>query len=210
MIYTNLTSFLIACVISLMQLSIVNAQNSKDEVFAQLRKKYGSMQALELSFSSLEPVSGIKGTLKALRSGKYHLTVSDRTIVCDGNSIWNYVPARKNVTINSVKSRPSTSLDIVLFTFLYNYQPKALQEFTIGNSIYHGLELIPKSGKTAMGIKSLTLFVKKGGFEIKRIQAIEGNQTLIWDIQSLKINTSLRESLFTFSPPKDTEILDLR
>lgn len=210
MIYTNLTSFLIACVISLMQLSIVNAQNSKDEVFAQLRKKYGSMQALELSFSSLEPVSGIKGTLKALRSGKYHLTVSDRTIVCDGNSIWNYVPARKNVTINSVKSRPSTSLDIVLFTFLYNYQPKALQEFTIGNSIYHGLELIPKSGKTAMGIKSLTLFVKKGGFEIKRIQAVEGNQTLIWDIQSLKINTSLRESLFTFSPPKDTEILDLR
>ncbi len=210
MIYTNLTSFLIACVILLMQLSIVNAQNSKDEVFAQLRKKYGSMQALELSFSSLEPVSGIKGTLKALRSGKYHLTVSDRTIVCDGNSIWNYVPARKNVTINSVKSRPSTSLDIVLFTFLYNYQPKALQEFTIGNSIYHGLELIPKSGKTAMGIKSLTLFVKKGGFEIKRIQAVEGNQTLIWDIQSLKINTSLRESLFTFSPPKDTEILDLR
>lgn len=210
MIYTNLTSFLIACVISLMQLSIVNAQNSKDEVFAQLRKKYGSMQALEVSFSSLEPVSGIKGTLKALRSGKYHLTVSDRTIVCDGNSIWNYVPARKNVTINSVKSRPSTSLDIVLFTFLYNYQPKALQEFTIGNSIYHGLELIPKSGKTAMGIKSLTLFVKKGGFEIKRIQAVEGNQTLIWDIQSLKINSSLRESLFTFSPPKDTEILDLR
>ncbi|MFN5175710.1 MAG: LolA family protein [Ignavibacteria bacterium] len=193
-----------------MQLSIVNAQNSKDEVFAQLRKKYGSMHALEVSFSSLEPVSGIKGTLKALRSGKYHLTVSDRTIVCDGNSIWNYVPARKNVTINSVKSRPSTSLDIVLFTFLYNYQPKALQEFTIGNSIYHGLELIPKSGKTAMGIKSLTLFVKKGGFEIKRIQAIEGNQRLIWDIQSLKINTSLRESLFTFSPPKDTEILDLR
>ncbi|MFN5246070.1 MAG: LolA family protein [Ignavibacteria bacterium] len=193
-----------------MQLSIVNAQNSKDEVFAQLRKKYGSMHALEVSFSSLEPVSGIKGTLKALRSGKYHLTVSDRTIVCDGNSIWNYVPARKNVTINSVKSRPSTSLDIVLFTFLYNYQPKALQEFTIGNSIYHGLELIPKSGKTAMGIKSLTLFVKKGGFEIKRIQAIEGNQTLIWDIQSLKINSSLRESLFTFSPPKDTEILDLR
>lgn len=210
MIYTNLTSFLIACVISLMQLTIVNAQISKDEVFAQLRKKYGSMQALEVSFSSLEPVSGIKGTLKALRSGKYHLTVSDRTIVCDGNSIWNYVPARKNVTINSVKSRPSTSLDIVLFTFLYNYQPKALQEFTIGNSIYHGLELIPKSGKTAMGIKSLTLFVKKGGFEIKRIQAVEGNQTLIWDIQSLKINSSLRESLFTFSPPKDTEILDLR
>jgi len=210
MTYKGIKFILITFVLALMHHSFANAQDSKDQLFAQLRKKFGSMQSLEVSFSSLEPVSGIKGTLKALRSGKYHLTVSDRTIVCDGNSIWNYVPARKNVTINALKSRPSTSLDIVLFTFLYNYQPKELKEFSIGNSIYHGLELIPKSGKTAMGIKSLTLFVKKGGSEIKRIKAVEGQQALMWDIQSLKINASLPESLFIFSPPKDTEILDLR
>lgn len=199
-------------IISLLSISFVElrAQDSKDQLFSQLRKRYGSMQSLEVSFNSIEPISGIRGTLKALRSGKYHLAVSDRTIICDGNSIWNYYPARKNVTINALKSRPSSSLDIVLFTFLYNYQPKSLKEYTIGKSVFQGLELIPKNSKTAMGIKTLTLFIKKGGSDIKRIQASEGQQEQIWEIESLKINASFSESLFTFSPPKDIEIVDLR
>ena len=199
-------------IVSLLSISFVElrAQDSKDQLFSQLRKRYGSMQSLEVSFNSIEPISGIRGTLKALRSGKYHLAVSDRTIICDGNSIWNYYPARKNVTINALKSRPSSSLDIVLFTFLYNYQPKSLKEYTIGKSVFQGLELIPKNSKTAMGIKTLTLFIKKGGSDIKRIQASEGQQEQIWEIESLKINASFSESLFTFSPPKDIEIVDLR
>lgn len=199
-------------IVSLLSISFVElrAQDSKDQLFSQLRKRYGSMQSLEVSFNSIEPISGIRGTLKALHSGKYHLAVSDRTIICDGNSIWNYYPARKNVTINALKSRPSSSLDIVLFTFLYNYQPRSLKEYTIGKSVFQGLELIPKNSKTAMGIKTLTLFIKKGGSDIKRIQASEGQQEQIWEIESLKINASFSESLFTFSPPKDIEIVDLR
>ncbi|MFM8840123.1 MAG: LolA family protein, partial [bacterium] len=96
------------------------------------------------------------------------------------------------------------------FTFLYNYQPKSLKEYTIGKSVFQGLELIPKNSKTAMGIKTLTLFIKKGGSDIKRIQASEGQQEQIWEIESLKINASFSESLFTFLPPKDIEIVDLR
>jgi chaperone LolA len=193
-----------------MHISGLIAQDSTDQLFAQLRKKYGSMNSLEVSFRSVEPISGIDGSLKALRSGKYHLSVSDRVIICDGKTIWNYVPARQNVTINTLKSKPSSSLDIVLFTFLYNYQPKSLKDYTVGNSTYQGLELVPKNGKTAMGIKSLTVFVKKGGSEIKRIRAIEGQQELVWDINTLKTNTSFSESLFSFSPPKGAEIIDLR
>ena len=188
----------------------INAQDKKNELFAQLRKRYGSMNSLETSFISMEPVSGIKGTLKALRSGKYVLDLNDRTIICDGHTIWNYHPSRKNVTINEVRSRPSTSLDIVLFNFLYNYQPKELKEVMIGKESYQGLELIPKNGKSAMGIQSLTLFVKKGNAEIKRITAIDGNQTMAWNLESMKINTSFSDALFTFIPPKNTEVIDLR
>ncbi len=188
----------------------INAQDKKNELFAQLRKRYGSMNSLEASFISMEPVSGIKGTLKALRSGKYVLDLNDRTIICDGHTIWNYHPSRKNVTINEVRSRPSTSLDIVLFNFLYNYQPKELKEVMIGKESYQGLELIPKNGKSAMGIQSLTLFVKKGNAEIKRITAIDGNQTMVWNLESMKINTSFSDALFTFIPPKNAEVIDLR
>ena len=188
----------------------INAQDKKNELFAQLRKRYGSMNSLEASFISMEPVSGIKGTLKALRTGKYVLDLNDRSIICDGHTIWNYHPSRKNVTINEVRSRPSTSLDIVLFNFLYNYQPKELKEVIIGNVTHQGLELIPKSGKSAMVIQSLTIFVKKGSSEIKRITASDGNQTMAWELQSMKINTSFSDALFTFIPPKNAEVIDLR
>ena len=188
----------------------INAQDKKNELFAQLRKRYGTMNSLEASFISMEPVSGVKGTLKALRSGKYILDLNDRTIICDGHTIWNYHPSRKNVTINEIKSRPSTSLDIVLFNFLYNYQPKELNEVMIGRVSYQGLELIPKNGKSAMGIQSLTIFVKKGSSEIRRISAVDGNQTMAWELESMKINTSFSDALFTFIPPKNAEVIDLR
>ncbi|MFZ9976536.1 MAG: LolA family protein [Candidatus Kapaibacteriota bacterium] len=186
------------------------SQDSKNDLFAQLRKRYGNMNSLEVKFIGVEPISGMKGTLKAMRSGKYMLELSDRKIISDGHTIWNYQPSRKNVTINAIKNRPSNSLDIVLFNFLYNYQPKEIQEYTIGNTVHHGLELIPKNGKSVLGIKSLTMYVKKGSSEIKRISAMDGNQKQVWEVESLTINGGLKDAHFTFTPPKDAEIIDMR
>jgi len=186
------------------------SQDSKNDLFAQLRKRYGNLNSLEVKFIGVEPISGMKGTLKAMRSGKYMLELSDRKIISDGHTIWNFQPSRKNVTINAIKNRPSNSLDIVLFNFLYNYQPKEIQEYTIGNTVHHGLELIPKNGKSVLGIKSLTMYVKKGSSEIKRISAMDGNQKQVWEVESLTINGGLKDAHFTFTPPKDAEIIDMR
>ncbi len=201
--------FLLSLVVLLFTNELLS-QDKKNELFAQLRNRYGNMKTLEAKFVGIEPISGITGTLKAMRSGKYILDLNDRKIICDGHTVWNYHPARKNVTINEIKSRPSSSLDIVLFNFLYNYQPKDFQDFSIGNILHHGLELIPKNGKSALGIKSLTIYVKKGSSEIRRISAIDGNQKQVWDLEALKINGGITDANFTFIPPKDTEIIDLR
>ena len=205
----NKMIFLLSLVVLLFTNELLS-QDKKNELFAQLRKRYGNMNSLEAKFVGIEPISGITGTLKAMRSGKYILDLNDRKIICDGHTVWNYHPARKNVTINEIKSRPSSSLDIVLFNFLYNYQPKDFQDFSIGNISHHGLELIPKNGKSALGIKSLTIYVKKGSSEIRRISAIDGNQKQVWDLEALKINGGITDANFTFIPPKDTEIIDLR
>jgi chaperone LolA len=205
----NKMIFLLSLVVLLFTNELLS-QDKKNELFAQLRNRYGNMKTLEAKFVGIEPISGITGTLKAMRSGKYILDLNDRKIICDGHTVWNYHPARKNVTINEIKSRPSSSLDIVLFNFLYNYQPKDFQDFSIGNILHHGLELIPKNGKSALGIKSLTIYVKKGSSEIRRISAIDGNQKQVWDLEALKINGGITDANFTFIPPKDTEIIDLR
>ena len=184
--------------------------HGKDELFAALRKRYGTMKTLEAQFMSIEPVSGIGGVLKAERSGKYSIALTDRQVVCDGKTLWNYTPSKKSVTITSIKNKPATSLDIVLFTFLFSYQPMGVQQFTIGGQNYTALELSPKTGMTTMGIKSLKVFVKKGNNIITRISASDGNQEQVWDIKSIKVNAGIDEHSFTFQPPDKAEIIDLR
>jgi outer membrane lipoprotein-sorting protein len=61
-----------------------------------------------------------------------------------------------------------------------------------------------------MGIQSLTIYVKKGSSEIRRISAVDGNQKQVWDLDGLKINGGISDANFTFIPPKEAEIIDLR
>ena len=181
-----------------------------ESVFASLRAKYSSMKTVELDFRSIEPVSGMIGSLKAEKSGKYVLTLSDRKIICDNRTIWNIIPNRKMVSISSVKNKPTTSIDIILFTFLYSYQPISIKEYSVGKSNLLALELHPKGQSAAMGIKKLRVFLKKGSTNIERISADDGNQDMVWDIKKLNINSKLQPGLFSYSPSVGIEVIDMR
>ena len=181
-----------------------------ESVFASLRAKYSSMKTVELDFQSVEPVSGMIGSLKAEKSGKYVLTLSDRKIICDNRTIWNIIPNRKMVSISSVKNKPTSSIDIILFTFLYSYQPISIKEYSVGKSNLLALELHPKGQSAAMGIKKLRVFLKKGSTNIERISADDGNQDMVWDIKKLNINSKLQPGLFSYSPPVGIEVIDMR
>ena len=181
-----------------------------ESVFASLRAKYSSMKTVELEFQSVEPVSGMVGSLQAEKSGKYVLTLSDRKIICDNRTIWNIIPNRKMVSISSVKNKPTTSIDIILFTFLYSYQPISIKEYSVGKSNLLALELHPKGQSAAMGIKKLRVFLKKGSTNLERISADDGNQDMVWDIKKLNINSKLQPGLFSYSPPVGIEVIDMR
>ena len=181
-----------------------------ESVFASLRAKYSSMKTVELEFQSVEPVSGMVGSLQAEKSGKYVLTLSDRKIICDNRTIWNIIPNRKMVSISSVKNKPTTSIDIILFTFLYSYQPISIKEYSVGKSNLLALELHPKGQSAAMGIKKLRVFLKKGRTNLERISADDGNQDMVWDIKKLNINSKLQPGLFSYSPPVGIEVIDMR
>ena len=54
------------------------------------------------------------------------------------------------------------------------------------------------------------IIIEKGSSEIRRISAVDGNQKQVWDLEALKINGGITDANFTFIPPKDAEIIDLR
>lgn len=206
-IYTIILYSIVSCIIPA---GAFSETYTVESVFASLRAKYSSMKTVELEFQSVEPVSGMVGSLQAEKSGKYVLTLNDRKIICDNHTIWNIIPNRKMVSISSLKSKPTTSIDIILFTFLYSYQPISIKEYSVGKSNLLALELHPKGQSAAMGIKKLRVFLKKGSTIIERISADDGNQDMVWDIKKLTINSKLQSDLFTYTPPVGMEVVDMR
>jgi len=206
-IYTIVLYSIVSCIIPA---DAFSETYTVESVFASLRAKYSSMKTVELEFQSVEPVSGMVGSLQAEKSGKYVLTLNDRKIICDNHTIWNIIPNRKMVSISSLKSKPTTSIDIILFTFLYSYQPISIKEYSVGKNNLLALELHPKGQSAAMGIKKLRVFLKKGSTIIERISADDGNQDMVWDIKKLTINSKLQSDLFTYTPPVGMEIIDMR
>lgn len=206
-IYTIILYSIVSCIIPA---DAFSETYTVESVFASLRAKYSSMKTVELEFQSVEPVSGMVGSLQAEKSGKYVLTLNDRKIICDNHTIWNIIPNRKMVSISSLKSKPTTSIDIILFTFLYSYQPISIKEYSVGKSNLLALELHPKGQSAAMGIKKLRVFLKKGSTIIERISADDGNQDMVWDIKKLTINSKLQSDLFTYTPPVGMEVVDMR
>lgn len=206
-IYTIILYSIVSCIIPA---DAFSETYTVESVFASLRAKYSSMKTVELEFQSVEPVSGMVGSLQAEKSGKYVLTLTDRKIICDNHTIWNIIPNRKMVSISSLKSKPTTSIDIILFTFLYSYQPISIKEYSVGKSNLLALELHPKGQSAAMGIKKLRVFLKKGSTIIERISADDGNQDMVWDIKKLTINSKLQTDLFTYNPPVGMEVVDMR
>lgn len=206
-IYTIILYSIVSCIIPA---DAFSETYTVESVFASLRAKYSSMKTVELEFQSVEPVSGMVGSLQAEKSGKYVLTLNDRKIICDNHTIWNIIPNRKMVSISSLKSKPTTSIDIILFTFLYSYQPISIKEYSVGKSNLLALELHPKGQSAAMGIKKLRVFLKKGSTIIERISADDGNQDMVWDIKKLTINSKLQTDLFTYNPPVGMEVVDMR
>jgi outer membrane lipoprotein-sorting protein len=207
LIYTIILYSIVSCIIPA---DAFSETYTVESVFASLRAKYSSMKTVELEFQSVEPVSGMVGLLQAEKSGKYVLTLNDRKIICDNHTIWNIIPNRKMVSISSLKSKPTTSIDIILFTFLYSYQPISIKEYSVGKNNLLALELHPKGQSSAMGIKKLRVFLKKGSTIIERISADDGNQDMVWDIKKLTINSKLQSDLFTYTPPVGMEIIDMR
>ena len=206
-IYTIILYSIVSCIIPA---DAFSETYTVESVFASLRAKYSSMKTVELEFQRVEPVSGMVGSLQAEKSGKYVLTLNDRKIICDNHTIWNIIPNRKMVSISSLKSKPTTSIDIILFTFLYSYQPISIKEYSVGKSNLLALELHPKGQSAAMGIKKLRVFLKKGSTIIERISADDGNQDMVWDIKKLTINSKLQSDLFTYTPPVGMEVVDMR
>lgn len=187
------------------------AEKTKEEIFKDLQKKYEKLNSIEVSFAMIGN-SDIQGVIKAKKGNKYYLRMPVMTVVCNGNTVWNFNERDKKVIVSNFdKNAVGTfSIDKFFFSFLNDYLPDRLvrEKSTIKKGIYM-LSFIPKDKKKPNQMSDFKIWVSSTN-EILSVE-IDHNGTLQkFDVRNIKPNIKIKDSVFDLKPPKGVEVIDVR
>jgi outer membrane lipoprotein carrier protein len=192
------------------------AEDSAKEIIERVQKKYAEVndailhfsQKVKFSLSKAEYTSN--GVLYMKKTNHYRIVTDDRTFVTDGETVWSYSPANKQVLIDRYKEEPrSFSPEKFLLSV-----PKDFYSAILGREKFQGkkvvvLKLSPKSDDASM--KSLKLWIDDANWLLWRAEIVDMNDNLTeYTASDIRLNTTLSDSTFTFVAPPGVEVVDLR
>jgi len=196
---------------------IVGAQQlSMNQVTENMQRRYemidnvvaGFSQQVKLGFSNIE--QRFIGTLTMKKPKMYRVESEHQTLVTDGSTVWAYSPANKQVVIDKYKeNQNSISPDQFLLNLPSEYYSTLLGRESEGTRSLLTVKLVPKDDRSF--IRSVKLWVVEGTWDVRRIVIVDVNETeTTYVIERLSLNTTINDTVFSFSPPPGTEIVDLR
>lgn len=186
-----------------------------DEVFARLKSKYESIGALRAEFSQtmtsayMDDEATSTGLLIA-SGDSYRVETDDQTLVTDGEVTWVYMKSQNQLLINDHASDPqSFSVSEFLFDYDDRFDVAGVESVTIGGARYFVLALTPSSDEAFFTEATLTLRTRDD--LITRLEVVDVNgTTMVFDLKNIELNPALDADVFRFTPPRGTEIIDLR
>ncbi len=158
-------------------------------------------------------VEGTKKGIVYMKGSKYRVNISGQEIYSDGENIWTYDKSANEVQLTKFDPSSNTITPQKMFTNFYDkdFLYKLNGEKKEGNKMVQEIELTPVD-KTKTFFKVL-VNVDKATKNIVSSKVFEKNgDRYIYTINSMKPNTNLPDSLFTFDAKKypNVEVVDLR
>jgi len=181
---------------------VLSSKSSGKGLVETFRSRYMDLRSIDLKFSS--PI--LSGRLQAVTGGRYRIEAADRTLVCDGTSVWNAQHSSRTVVIDKFDPRAETfSLDRIFFVLLNVYVPSE-QKTAAGKVV----RLVPPDPSAMIiGIQRVDLSLDRRG-DVTRIDVTEGGTTTTWTISKVRLNPKLDATRFRYSAPSGWNVVDLR
>lgn len=147
-----------------------------------------------------------------LEGSKFHITVKDQHIICDGKNIWTYVPADKEVQVNYFEETddifsPSKIFSLYKEGYTYQIKEKKVQ----GGKNVTVIEMSP-TGKKASYFK-IDVVIDDAALQIVESKIYEKNGTrYIYRLTKQTPNTATTTESFIFDAKKypGVKVVDLR
>jgi chaperone LolA len=186
------------------------------DLLEKVRERYESITDGEIHFTQRMKFAmarieqEVTGTLLLKKENKYRVEYEGQTIVTDGETVWSYSRSNNQVLVDNFKINDrSLTPERILGDAPEEYAPTLVGHEKIGKTDMAVLKLTPPEGKGM--VKSMKLWVQEGDWLIRRVELVDihGKQTT-YQVHSIKTNTGIPDSRFTFQVPDSVEVVDLR
>jgi outer membrane lipoprotein-sorting protein len=159
--------------------------------------------------AALDKQDEYQGKLLLKGTQKFRLEIPGGTYVSDGAVFWEYHAQNHQAILKNAKDMEDKPLPgDVLLRFL-DSDPLSLGKARDGGKEYLEMNLDPS--RAMKNLDSLAVLLDGKNYSLHRISSrdVSGNEAR-YTVASVKRNTGIKDREFTFVPPKDAEVVDMR
>jgi outer membrane lipoprotein carrier protein len=182
------------------------AQNEGEQLLKSLQKKFNSTSDLSADF--VQTTNGkvnLSGKFYYKKKNNLRLELKNITIISNGKTNWNYNKNENKVIISDYDEHDPSVLSLNNFINVYPSECNVELQDNNGQKV---LMLTPQ--KAGLNFKNVKIWLDKDHLIGKII--INGSNDVLIQIEfsDYNLDTKLADSLFTFTPPKGSKVIDLR
>jgi len=213
----NISKFVFCALAMLTAIHLSLFGADAEKVVKEIQKKYQKSKSLEIQFKEISRFkltgtsSEVFGTFIIKDQDNYRLDSETQVIATDGTAFWRYNKIENQVLIDHAKKE---NQEVLLNNFLYDLQQKYYSQIIneykdAGNKIYV-IKLTPKASSESF-FTSIKIWVENNSWKINRVIYTDYNENETeYEIENISFDKKFPDSLFTFVPPKGSEVVDVR
>lgn len=203
----------------LLTLGVVGTAPAQSDsvTLSEVQKAYDALDGLQASFTQVltsdfsSDSTQVEGT--ALLSGnQYRVQTPNQTVITDGTTTWVYTPADSQVVINDADTNDGAVTPETFLTASAQRYEVQSSTSTTRLSVPHVRLSVTATDKSTR-FTEVTLWVRQSDRVVTRMRATDRNgSTIDLRLHNLVVNpeTLRTDSPFSFSPPDDVDVVDLR
>jgi outer membrane lipoprotein carrier protein len=193
-------------IITLIFCNSIIAQDDAKALLKDIQNKFDSINDLSAEITQL--VNGkinLEGKVYYKKENHLRFEFNNMLIVSDGETSWNYNEQQNKVIITNYDTEGNKILSLRQIIFEY---PDECELSTYDSEGEKVLQLI--SQNNSLSFNSVKLFITDDNLISKVLIDDPSTGSIQVFLSNYKINKNLSDSLFSFSPPEGSQVLDLR
>lgn len=200
-------------IISILTLATNTFAQNAEQVFKAAVDKLKAYDNIEIAFDyqMINTTAGIDELMTGtghLQGDSYKLNIAGQEMICDGTTLWTYMPDSQEVMVSSVDSEDGGSPLSIINSYYDNINAKFLPGSDPSKTT---IEVTPKEKDE--NFNKLVVVAETKTMNLKEVHLFDNNGSeFVYNITKLVTNQILPDNFFTFNEENypDAEIIDMR